>query len=80
MHVENRTQDGNMVWVRNEFNERKLVYFEDCTYGRRTSVWVSIACPAAGGFPSRAPTSSSFLKALNTPVEPTPRSLLKPSS
>lgn len=29
--VEDRTQDGNMVWVRDEFNERKLVHFEDCT-------------------------------------------------
>jgi len=29
--VQNRTEDGNMVWVSNEFNEQKLVYFEDCT-------------------------------------------------
>lgn len=28
--VEDRTQDGIMVWVHNEFNERKLVHFEDC--------------------------------------------------
>lgn len=28
--VEDRTQDGCMIWVRNEFNERKLVHFEDC--------------------------------------------------
>lgn len=30
--VEQRTNDGLMIWIRDEINERKLLHFRDCQF------------------------------------------------